>query len=254
MKKITALILALILFTGACACAFNGSGYPAWDGVSAPESGFNGVFGGEAISLVFDPDPTYSNVLDDSIMACFFAFDEKEQNYLEMYLLLPEHTAAGDVFSSAQPVDRNSISLYEVSQGGEDLYFAGSLLGTAYPGGTEYEIRIDSVQHGSDSITLQGSMNAKLCRISGSYVTDDFLTLENARFCFSVQLTNGSEPAADPSVQPEESAQPKASLPPFQLPQATPTPAPKFVPATKLPVYTMDPHPAFTLPPDYRVI
>lgn len=254
MKKISALILALSLLLGVCACAFTGSGYPAWDGASAPQSGFCGVFGGEAIALDFDPDPTYSNVQEGSIMACFFAFDEKEQNYLELYLTLPEDAAPGDVFSSSSPVDQNSISLYEVSQADEDLYFAGSLLGTAYPAGTDYEIRIDSAERSGDSITLQGSLDAKLCKIKDSFITDDVLALEKALFRFTVQLSEGSEPKAVPSARPEASQAPQASVPPFQLPQATPTPQPKFSPSAKAPVYTMDPHPAFTLPPDYRVI
>lgn len=254
MKKYAALFLALALLLGACACAFTGSGYPAWDGSSAPRSGLNAIFGGEAIALEFDPDPTYSNVQEGSIMACFFAFDAKEQNYLEMYLTLPEDAASGDVYSSAEPIDMNSISLYEVSQADEDLYFAGSLLGTAYPADTCYEIRIESAERSGDSITLQGSLDAKLCKIKDSFITDDYLSLEKALFCFTVQLSKGAAPKADPSAQPKESQAPQASVPPFQLPQATPTPLPKFAPSGKAPVYTMDPHPAFTLPPDYRVI
>ena len=254
MKKITALLTALALLLGACALAFTGSGYPAWDGAAAPQNSFCGVFGGDSLRLDFDSDPKYSSVLDGMITACFFAFDSAEQNYLEMYLMLPENAAAGDVYSSSVSGDRSSISLYEVSLDGEDLYFAGQLMGAAYPGGTGYEIRIEDVQRGETGITLKGSMNARLCKIVNSYVTDDFLTLDGAAFQFTVALQNGSAPAADPSVPPQASANPDDGQPPFGLPAATPTPLPDFAPFAKKPSYTMDPHPAFTLPPDYRVI
>lgn len=249
MKKITALLTALALLLSACALAFTGNGYPAWDGAAAPQNAFCGAFGGDSLRLDFDSDPTYSSVLDGMITACFFAFDSAEQNYLEMYLMLPENAAAGDVYSSAAAGDRSSISLYEVSLGGEDLYFAGQLMGSAYPGGTSYEIRIDSVDRTDTSITLQGSMNARLCKIVSSYVTDEYLDLASAAFQFTVALQNGSAPAADPTQQPKAGGQP-----PFGLPAATPTPTPDFAPKAKAPAYTMDPHPAFTLPPDYRVI
>lgn len=253
MKKIFAMLLALMLLVSACACAFTGSGYPAWDGAAAPQNGFGGIFGGEALKMDFDAEPTYSYVLDGMITACFFAFDAKEQNYLEMYLLLPENAQAGDVYSSADSGDMCSISLYEVSLNSEEMYFAGQLMGSAYPGGTNYEIRIDSVQRSGNTITLQGGMKARMCRIVNSFITDDFLDLDGAAFQFTLALQNGSAPAADPTAEPEAGAQPEASQPPFAQPAATPTPLPGLPPVVK-PVYTMDPHPAFTLPPDYRVI
>ena len=133
MKKIAVILMVIMLLQAFCALAFNGTGYPAWDGVSAPQESFCGNFGPDALALEFDPDPVYSNIADGVLTACFFAFDAAEQNYLELFLVLPENISAGGVYSSADPGDISSLSLYEVFREGEILHFAGQLMGVPYP-------------------------------------------------------------------------------------------------------------------------
>lgn len=249
MKKIAAILMILMLLSS-CALGFTGSGYPAWDGASAPDDSFCGMFGADALTLAFDPDPTYSSIADGLLTACFFAFDGAEQNYLEMYLVLPEDVSAGSVYTSRDAGDASSISLYEVSKGGEVLYFAGQPMGAAYPGGTDYEIRIEEVAQAGANLNVRGSLSATLRKIEDSYITDAFLKLENASFQFTLALQDA--PGSQATMPPQATTPPQSSAP--VLPENTQAPAPKQLPATKAPAYTMDPHPAFTLPPDYRVI
>lgn len=252
MKKIAGILMVFMLLLSACALAFTGSGYPEWDGASAPSEGFCGNFAQSGLSLEFDPDPTYSCVENGLLTACFFAFDAAQQNYLELFLVLPADLSAGSVYSAQDADGMNSISLYEVSKASETLYFAGQLMGVAYPGGTDYEIRIESAVQSGGSLNVRGSLRATLCKIEDSYITDTFMELTDASFQFTLSLQDAPAASAAPQATqaPEASKDPQ----PSQQPQATQTPPPEKSFATKAPVYTMDPHPAFTLPPDYRVI
>lgn len=256
MKKIAAILLVLCWMLTACAFALTGSGYPAWSGAAVPENSFCAYFGGDMIRLEFDSAPEYSYIEDGLLTACFFAFDEKQQNYLEMYMVLPEGVASGDVYSSADRRGDSSISLYEVFMDGEDLYFAGQLAGNVYPGGSDYEITIDSVSQENGCLNVQGRLHATLCRIVGYVPTDETLTLKDASFRFSMPLTGDVQPRQ--SLAPENTQQPFAmpenTQQPFQLPEESQFPLPEVTPKVKAPAYTMDPHPAFTLPPDYCVI
>lgn len=249
MKKIAVILMIVMLLQSACALAFSGSGYPAWDGASTPGEGFGGKFGDDALQLEFDPDPVYSYTADGVLTACFFAFDAAEQNYLELFLVLPEDVRAGSTYTSADPGDVSSVSLYEVFREGETLYFAGQLMGIPYPGGTDYEIRIDSAVQEGGKLSVSGSLSATLCKIEDSYITDDLLSLSEAAFQFTLSLQD--EPAQ--SLPSQAPAQPSESPEPIQ-PKSSQAPAPEKSPVPKFPGYTMDPHPAFTLPPDYRVI
>ena len=244
MKKIAALLLAVLLFLNCCALALNGSGYPAWDGAALPENGLNAYFGEDMLSLEFDPAGEYSYIQDGLLTACFFAFDAGEQNYLEMYLMLPEEVSAGDVFSSADMRGDSSISLYEVSRNDECLYFAGQLAGMAYPGGSDYEIRIESAVQENGSLRISGRLHAALVRIEGSFITDETLTLKDCAFQFEMPVQGAK--------LPQQSFAPASTPEPFSAPSQPPLPESTIPP--KKPAYTMDPHPAFTLPPDYRVI
>ena len=249
MKKIAVILMIVMLLQASCALAFSGSGYPAWDGASTPGEGFGGKFGEDALQLEFDPDPVYSNVAEGLITACFFAFDAAEQNYLELFLVLPETISAGSVYSSSDPGDISSVSLYEVFMEGETLYFAGQLMNVPYPGGTDYEICIDSAVQEGSSLKVSGRLSATLCKIEDSYITGDFLSVTDAAFQFTLALEEG--PAQ--SMPSQAPSQPEESQAPIQ-PKSTQAPEPEKSPAPKFPSYTMDPHPAFTLPPDYRVI
>lgn len=256
MKKFSAMLLSLGLLLLPCACAFTGSGYPAWNGSAPPQNGFCAYFGEDMLQLEFDSAQEYSYIQDGLLTACFFAFDAAQQNYLEMYMELPESLAAGDVYTSADGRGDSSISLYEVSLDGESLYYAGQLIGMAYPGGSEYEITIDSAVQESGTLTVQGHLQARLCRIENNMITDEFLALKDAAFHFSMPLLGTVQPRQSfaPEASPQPFAAPETTQPPFTLPDQSQFPRPEATPRAKAPAYTMDPHPAFTLPPDYRVI
>ena len=244
MKKIAALLLAILLILNCCAFALTGSGYPAWDGAALPTNSLNGYFGENMLSLEFDPAGEYSYIADGLLTACFFAFDAGEQNYLEMYLMLPENISAGDVFSSADMRGNSSISLYEVSRNDESLYFAGQLAGMAYPGGSDYEITIESAALENGSLRVSGRMHAALVRIEDSFITGENLTLKDCAFQFEMPVQGAK--------LPQQSFAPAVTPKPSGAPSQSPLPENTLIP--KKPTYTMDPHPAFTLPPDYRVI
>lgn len=252
MKKFATLMLALLMLTASCTLAFTGSGYPAWDGSSAPNEGLYGDFGGEKLKLEFDPSQEYSIMDQGSVQACFFAFDSAEQNYLEIYLILPDNLSTGSVYTARDGAGSTSISLYEVSKDTEVLYFAGQVAGAAYPEGSDYEIRIESAELSGNALRVNGSLSAQLSRIESSHVTGEFLTISNARFSFALPVS-----ASAPAATPKSTAEPESTFAPENsaLPENTARPEPTLPPlfqATPRP--TMDPHPAFTLPPDYRVI
>ena len=147
------------------------------------ENALCGRIDGAALALGLDDDPEYSHCADGFVQACFFAYDAAEQNYLEFYLLLPQDAAAGETFRNdlASPC---SLSLYEVSKDSEALYFSGA----SYPGGSEFDLRIDHAQTSASALTLRGTLNGRLGRIENDQPTGEFLTLSNLRFDFTLPL------------------------------------------------------------------
>ena len=248
MKKLAAILTALVLILCASAFALNGTDYPLWNGTSAPKNSLYGSIGGQNLILELDTTAEYSNVTDGLAQICFFAFDEAEQNYLEMYLLLPEDAAAGDVFSPTSG-SMSSISLYEVSKDGDELYFSGQVSGFAYPNGSSFELRIESAQKKDNSLSMNGTLDGTLVKFKDKQPTEETLVLSGVKFDFTLSLSGGRTPqaSAEPEVPylPLPSAQPQPSEAP-QLPEPTAAP--------KAPQPTMDPRPAFTLPPDYAVL
>ena len=245
MKRIAAIFAACLLLFCANAFALTGVDYPEWSGAPIPENTMGGTIGSEGILMEFDADPEYSNIMDGYIQACFFAFDADEQNYLEMYIMLPEDTQTGDVFSASSG-GLSSVTLYEVFKSGEEFYFAGQVAGFAYPDGSSFEIHISSVERGADSISMRGTLNGTLIKFSGTSPTGETLALGNVEFDFTLPI--GSAPAAPKaSAAPTPAPVPEASAEPFQTrpPQAAPSAAPKA---------TMELRPAFTLPPEYAIV
>lgn len=247
MKRCAALLTMLFLMLCTCAHALNAADYPAWDGSSTPENSLYGSISGNHLILEFDAGSEYSNIADGILQACFFAFDSGEQNYLELFIMLPENAAPGDVFSTTSGA-MSSLSLYEVSKTGETLYFAGQVAGFAYPQGSSYELRIDSVERSNNTLSMRGSIDAQLCRFDGNTPTQDILAMSGVKFSFTMPLV-ASPATPGASAAPQATPVPEPSAAPFQTrpPQAAPSAAPA-------PKATMDPHPAFTLPPDYAIV
>lgn len=265
MKRIAVLLPVLLLLLGTCAFALNGADYPAWDGASPAQNSICGDFGGSRLRLEFDPSAQYSNISAGTLQACFFAFDAAEENYLEMYLQMPDDVAAGDVLTSEKGIALTSVTLYEVAESFEDIYFAGQFAGLAYPQGSSYEIRIEEANRGADKLSVRGSLNAVLYKFDANdRPTGEIFRLSGVQFHFEMSLGGTAAPPAapgasampDPTAAPEASAVPENSVAPEASSGPVFTLPPQLVPyfATPTPRPTMDPHPAFTLPPDYRVI
>ena len=234
MKRFAALLTACILLLGASALAFNGEGYPAWDGAAAPDNALFGAFGEERIALSFDSSDDYSNLEDGIVQACFFAYDKANENFLEMYLLIPQDVQAGDVLTSSQGLDC-SIYLYETAVGSETFYYAGDL-GNGSTAGSSFELTIESAETTGTTLAMRGRLHAELAHYdSDASGRKESLTISEALFSFQLPLNeNPFLPA--PSQEPDaiEPNQPSATFP--SLPDA-----PRAGGGT----------PSFTLPPNY---
>lgn len=254
MKKPAAILTALALLLCMSAFALSGTDYPVWDGSSVPKNSLYGSIGGQNLIMELDTTAEYSNVVDGMAQICFFAFDKAEQNYLEMYVLLPENAAAGDVFSPTSG-GLSSISLYEVSKDSEELYFSGQVSGFAYPSGSSFELCIDSAQKSDAALSMSGTLDGTLVKFKDNVPTEETLILSGVKFDFSLPLSGNRAP--QPGIEPNAPVQPLPSVQPVPSFQPNPSsmpqlPAPTAVPKAVQP--TMDPHPAFTLPPDYAIL
>ena len=203
MKRFAVLLTAAIFLLSASALAFNGVGYPAWDGETMPQNSLCGAFDSDRIALDFDPSQDYSNVMSGVVQACFFAYDANDTNFLELYLLIPQNANSGDVLRSGDGEDC-SVYLYETAADSETLYFAGDLGGV--PDGSSFELVIESAETTDTAIRMSGSLTARLCRYDRSEPQRDFLTLSEAHFSFSLPLDgNPFAPAPAPTEEPEDS-------------------------------------------------
>lgn len=220
MKKILAVLLCLSLLLGH-ALAFEGKNYPKYDASQAAAEAIGGSFAGESLRLDFDPSPECSNVADGLVQACFFAFDESEEFYLELYLMLPETIAAGETITESDMAGSGaSITLYEVAPTYETLWYTGQMLGMAYPEGTNFKIHISAAEKKEGSLYVSGTLDAQLARFENDFPTQESIALSGLEFSFTLPL-NG------------------AVLPDGEAPSSGGSPA--IIPA-------------FTLPPDYAVI
>lgn len=220
MRKIFALFLTLALLC-ASALAFEGDGYPAWDGAAHPANAAYGSFDGQSLQLEFDPTPEYSLVDGGIAQLCFFAHDSDRSHYLELYLMLPANVQPGDVLTQETLLMEGcSITLYEVLPNGEDCYYAAQFMGMPYPDGSSFELRIDAAENTAEKLSLRGSLSAVLCRLMGDFATGETLSIDKIAFDCSLTLTGAS-----PFSGNAEGANPFSTAP--------------------------APAPGFTLPPDY---
>lgn len=232
MKKIISVLIALVFILSLQAFALQGSGYPAYDGSNFSDNHMAGSFAGESLLLEFDPAGDYSSMKNGMIEACFFAFNESESHYIEMYLELPGNIQSGDKLTSDDFL-RNiatppAISFYEIDKETEILYYAGALLGSPYPEGSSFEINIDKANISDTAAEVSGTFSAVLTRFDGKDPTAETISLTDVQFHFLLPIG-----AAAITPQP-------TSPTPEKAPEIEINPLPDFNPA-----------PAFTLPPDY---
>lgn len=181
MKKLSAILLTLLLMCAPCALALSGAGYPAYDGAELPDNSLGASFDGESLLLDFDPDPEYSNRMDGSLQLSFYAYDASEKYCLEMYLLLPENPSVGEPSSA-------SLYLYEGDGDSETLYLAARENGAALPEGSSLQLNLEQLDVGADAISGSGTLEATLFAYKNDLPTGEVLVLQNARFRFTLPL------------------------------------------------------------------
>lgn len=237
MKRTFAVLLSVLLLLTASAYALDGVGYPSFDGSVQQDDTLGGSIGDESILLEFDGTADYSYSINEYIQVCFFAFDAEEKYYLELYLMLPESIEDGTVLNPetafAAGAGDCSITLYEVDENDDSVtYYAGQLLGSAMPASSSFSIAVDNVVRAFGAVSVSGTLNAELCRFDGGQPSNETLKISDARFNFTLSVGNT---APDPQPgEPDDRSDESQELPEF--------------------FRSLDPAPAFTLPPDYRKI
>ena len=192
MKTLAAILLTLLLMCLPCALALSGSGYPAYDGAALPDNAFGASFGGESLLLSFDPDPEYSGRMDGALQLSFYAYDASGAYCLELYLMLPENPVAGEPAFA-------SLYLYEGDSSGETLYFASEKDGAALPTGSSLKLDLEQVDVHADAISGRGALEATLYAFRNNLPTGEILTLNDARFSFTLPLNAGAHDGAAPA-------------------------------------------------------
>lgn len=243
MKKIVILILTALLIFGS-AFALSSSGYPVYDGTPISENAFAGMFDADPLLLAFDASADFSMCANGYLQACFFAMNATGESYIEIYLVLPQQIAAGDVLTPASTLQtgmlENSISFYEVEQTRETFYIAMQDEAGRYPEASDYEIRIDSFAETDSAYVVRGTLTAVLAEIEELAPTGRVLHLTDVQFDFTLPKSAAASAAPTPLPTPE----PFASPAPF-FPFASAAPDPTHAPADSVIA------PAFTLPADY---
>ena len=181
MKKLAAILLTLLLVCSACAFALSGAGYPAYDGSELSDGAFGASFGSESLLLSFDPDPEYSNRMDRTLQLSFFAYDASGEYCLELYLMLPENLSVGEPASA-------SLYLYEGNGDGETLYFAALENGAPLPLESGLKLNLEQVDASADAISASGTLDATLFAYKNDLPTGETLSLNHARFRFTLPL------------------------------------------------------------------
>ena len=268
MKKILIVLLAVVLLC-VNALALEGKGYPAWEGGNVSADSLCGTLDGEKLRLSFDPSAEFSMSYDNYLQICFYAMGAPNDNYIELYLVLPLNTQSGDVitpdFAIYNGLKECSVSFYEVIRSNEDFYVAMQD-SAPYPESSSYEIVIDSFTENENSYTVRGTVNAVLAQLKDLLPTGKTVALTDASFDFTLPKANveaplpSAEPTPEPSDQTPFPQNPFSQNPFEQNPSdgddsdsifeffagdatSEPEPSPS-VPAA----------PLFTLPPDYARI
>ncbi len=172
MKRMLCILTLSLLLMQGFALALSGNDYPAYDGRTPVQNALAGSIAGADMVLEFDPSADYSNIDSGYLQACFFAYDAAQQNYIELYLFLPEAVAAGDIID-AQTAAENGVDLvcaglYEVCENGDETeYLAGQIANAVYPVGSSYSIAIDAAETNGREITVSGRLNATLVDTAG---------------------------------------------------------------------------------------
>lgn len=214
-RNFTALLLAMLLF-------FSMTTVHAEDSVPAQSNGSLTISLLErTLTLNYDPDPNFSNLMGGVIQASFYTESEDGGLY-EAYILFPETVKSGDVVTTQSSIEAGltdpGVIVY-ITDDTLNLYASAAQFSTGpYPTDSQYSIRFDSVVPGGNSCTYTGSLEATLIAQDENY--QSLYPVENVTATFSFTFDFGNE------LEPREpSAPPAPELPGNpELPAATPSP------------------------------
>jgi len=248
MKKIFAALLVIaLLFPSALA-----------EG-ALPSASLAGTFTlnvqGKTVVLDYDPDPEYSNIVNGSIQASFYSETEDGTMY-ELYMLFPDTVKSGDVVttqSSIQAGQNDPGVMVFITDDTQEIYAAAFQFSSgAYPTGSSYEIRFDSVAPGGSSCAYKGSMTSTLVVMDKMYTPLEPLEISGS-FDFSFDMSSEYTPRLP---EPSQAA-PEATPAPFTPAQPEASPAPgKPEPTPFIPYFPTTPKntPSLITPADAKKI
>ena len=218
MKKIFAALLVIALLLSSAL---------AEDSVPVTSNGaFMLTVQGETVVLDYDPDPEYSNIVNGSIQASFYSETEDGTMY-ELYMLFPDTVKSGDVVttqSSIQAGQNDPGVMIFITDDTREIYAAAFQFSSgAYPTGSSYEIRFDSVTPAGDVCAYKGSLTSTLVVLDKMYTPLEPLEISGSfDFSFDMNSTYAPQMPAPSDAAPAPEATP-APFAPVQ-PEATPAP------------------------------
>ncbi|MCF0120688.1 MAG: hypothetical protein HUJ65_03535 [Oscillospiraceae bacterium] len=219
MKKFCIILLAIwMLCTNAL--ALDATGYPAYDGSAIDADTLAGKIGTDSVMLEFDPSEEYSGCASGYIEACFFAYNQAGDSYIELYLMIPETADAGDVIDPAYAGGVNmgncSVTLSEVVGNSEIFYIAMQNGTSAYPQNSSYSIRIESKVDTGTAYAVHGTVTAELAEIDELASTGKTIAVD-AAFDFTVAKSDDSQAFESPFAN-DPTHSPAGAAPAFTLP------------------------------------
>lgn len=174
MKKIIFMIicLALILnFPGALASQFPDFPFeiPGEEDRTEPSSVSEAIqihVNGQTQMLNFDPSAEFSYARNGLVQASFYAYSPEGKYLYEVYMTFPETVSSGTVFTTDNALQAGledcCIAFLISTQTTEDYYLAAQHGQDAYPEGTSYAIRFDSVSSTSSGTVYSGALTATM--------------------------------------------------------------------------------------------
>lgn len=226
MKRAFLFLLLLILVIQP-AFSMN-AGYPAYPG-NLDGNQLGGTFDGTSLLMNYDASGDYSYVYDGTVQACFYAYNEPQTSYVELYLLLSENATAGDVITPAYCAEHSctlcSISFSEVTDITNSYYTVFGLNGSGYPDGTDFRIEITSISKENGNVSVTGIFSATLCRFDGMNPTTEFMRVTDAAFSCVVAPRKDSPSQSTPEFPDPSKPTPEIPAQPQSTPLA-PTPTP----------------------------
>lgn len=164
--------------------------------------------GGESLQLAFDRSPDYSSVKDGMAQASFYGYGGDGRTLYELYVIFPETTQAGMVFTpdyAALTGSDCSVTLIVSGDAGELYYTAGLMDGSAYPLGSDFSIAFDVAEDAPSGRLFSGTLDATLIAldlVSGKVV--DTLPIDSAPFRFTIGAASDQRSDPLPTEVPKD--------------------------------------------------